>query len=175
MFKHFIVESFLILAILSVWVNLLLLLFTHMTQMQWRQMSQIMFMKLATMHYFTTSSVILSSIQFYLYTLIHAWLCHGISVSIRGLGVGCRVLYWTTDHGNVAKLGLAKLWNVLINPFLKIICTNYFGTKRRRGGGCFFVFVLFFYRSHILFFIAMWDFTVLPLFFVVFCISNRPC
>lgn len=114
-----------------------------MTQMQWRQMSQIMFMKLATMHYFTTSSVILSSIQFYLYTLIHAWLCHGISVSIRGLGVGCRVLYWTTDHGNVAKLGLAKLWNVLINPFLKIICTNYFGTKRR-GGGCFFVFVFVF-------------------------------
>lgn len=142
-----------------------------MTQMQWRQMSQIMFMKLATMHYFTTSSVILSSIQFYLYTLIHAWLCHGISVSIRGLGVGCRVLYWTTDHGNVAKLGLAKLWNVLINPFLKIICTNYFGTKRRRGGGlflCFFVFCFFFYRTHILFFIAMWDFTVLPLFFFCF-------
>lgn len=111
--------------------------------MQWRQMSQIMFMKLATMHYFTTSSVILSSIQFYLYTLIHAWLCHGISVSIRGLGVGCRVLYWTTDHGNVAKLGLAKLWNVLINPFLKIICTNYFGTKRR-GGGLFLCFCFFF-------------------------------
>lgn len=110
--------------------------------MQWRQMSQIMFMTLATMHYFTTSSVILSSIQFYLYTLIHAWLCHGISVSIRGLGVGCRVLYWTTDHGNVAKLGLAKLWNVLINPFLKIICTNYFGTKRR--GGLFLCFFCFF-------------------------------
>lgn len=118
--------------------------------MQWRQMSQIMFMTLATMHYFTTSSVILSSIQFYLYTLIHAWLCHGISVSIRGLGVGCRVLYWTTDHGNVAKLGLAKLWNVLINPFLKIICTNYFGTKRR--GGCFFVFFVFLQNSHSIFY-----------------------
>lgn len=92
-----------------------------------------------------------SHIEFYLYSLIHAWLCHGISVSIRGLGVGCRVLYWTTDHGNVAKLGLAKLWNALINPFLKIVCTNYFG-KKRRGGGCFFRFVFFLQNSHSIFY-----------------------
>lgn len=143
--------------------------------MQWRQMSQIMFMKLATMHYFTTSSVILSSIQFYLYSLIHAWLCHGISVSIRGLGVGCRVLYWTTDHGNVAKLGLAKLWNVLINPVLKIICTNYFGTKRRGGGGGVFLFLfLFLQNSHSIFYcnVGLYSTASFFLLFFVFQIGH---